>query len=109
MNSKGIMGNFGPGFVSDIILKVRLTINLLKDKRVSPWFKLIPAICLVYLIVPLDFLFGPVDDAVILYLGMDWFISLCPAEIVSEYTKQIKGNPDKKEPDDIVDGEFKED
>jgi len=109
MNSKGIMGNFGPGFVSDIILKVRLTINLLKDKRISPLFKLIPALCLVYLIVPLDFLFGPVDDAVIIYLGMDWFISLCPVDIVNEYTEQIKGNPDKKEQVDIVEAEFKED
>ena len=109
MNNKGIMGNMGPGFVSDIILKVRLTINLLKDERVSPWYKLIPVLCLVYLVVPLDFLFGPVDDAVILYLGMDWFISLCPADLVKEHTDKIKGNSiEKKEPDQVVDAEFKE-
>jgi hypothetical protein len=47
MNNKGIMGNFGPGFISDVILKIRLTIGLLKDKRVSSWYKLIPALCLV--------------------------------------------------------------
>ncbi len=109
MNSKGIMGNLGPGFVSDIILKIRLTINLLKDERVSPWYKLIPALCLVYLIVPLDFLFGPVDDAVVIYLGMDWFISLCPADLVQEHTEQLKKKAVKKEPDEIVDAEFKED
>lgn len=108
MNSKGIMGNFGPGFVSDIILKVRLTINLLKDKRISPWYKLIPALCLVYLIVPLDFLFGPVDDAVVLYMGMDWFISLCPADLVQEHTEQIKGKAEKNEPEQVIDAEFKE-
>lgn len=108
MNNKGIMGNIGPGFVSDIILKVRLTINLLKDRRVSPWYKLIPALCLVYLIVPLDFLFGPVDDAVIIYMGMDWFISLCPENLVKEHSDLIKGKSEKKEPDQVVDAEFKE-
>ncbi len=108
MNNKGIMGKFGPGFISDIILKIRLTINLLKDKRVSPWIKLIPALCLVYLIVPLDFLFGPVDDAVVLYMGMDWFISACPADLVQEHTEQIKAKSEKKEPDQIVDAEFKD-
>jgi len=108
MNSKGINRNFGPGFVSDIILKVRLTINLLKDKRVNPWYKLVPALCLVYLIVPLDFLFGPVDDAVVLYMGIEWFISLCPANLVQEHTDQIKGKTEKKEPDQVVDAEFKD-
>ncbi|MCJ7518106.1 MAG: hypothetical protein MUO42_00325 [Anaerolineaceae bacterium] len=108
MNNKGIMGNFGPGFISDVILKVRLSINLLKDERVSTWYKLIPVLCLVYLIVPLDFLFGPIDDAVILYLGMDWFISLCPANLVKEHTDKIKGVSAKQEPEQIVDAEFKE-
>jgi uncharacterized membrane protein YkvA (DUF1232 family) len=107
MNNKGIMGNFGPGFISDVILKIRLTIGLLKDKRVSSWYKLIPALCLVYLISPLDFLFGPVDDAVVLYLGMDWFISLCPVNIVEELTEKIKAKPEKQEPEQIVDAEFK--
>ena len=108
MNNKGIMGNFGPGFISDVILKIRLTINLLKDERVSTWYKLIPVLCLVYLIVPLDFLFGPIDDAVILYLGMDWFISLCPANLVQEHTDKIKAKPAKKESGQVVDAEFKE-
>jgi uncharacterized membrane protein YkvA (DUF1232 family) len=107
MNNKGIMGNFGPGFISDVILKIRLTIGLLKDKRVSSWYKLIPVLCLVYLIVPLDFLFGPVDDAVVLYLGMDWFISLCPTSLVKELTDKIKGKTEKQEPEQIVDAEFK--
>ena len=109
MNNKGIMGNIGPGFISDIILKVRLTIKLLQDKRVNTWYKLVPALCLVYLIVPLDFLFGPIDDAVVLYLGMDWFISLCPADIVQEHTDMIKGKSDNKDAEQIVDAEFKED
>ncbi len=109
MNNKGIMGNIGPGFISDIILKVRLTIKLLQDKRVNTWYKLVPALCLVYLIVPLDFLFGPIDDAVVLYLGMDWFISLCPVDIVQEHTDMIKGKSGNKDAEQIVDAEFKED
>jgi uncharacterized membrane protein YkvA (DUF1232 family) len=109
MNNKSILGNTGPGFISDVILKVRLTINLLKDQRVSLWYKLIPVLCLVYLISPVDFLFGPVDDAVIVYFGMDLFISLCPAAIVQEYTNRIKGTQNSSEPDKVVDAEFKKD
>jgi hypothetical protein len=56
----------------------------------------------------LDFLFGPVDDAVVLYMGMDWFISACPANLVQEHTEQFKGKAEKKEPGQVVDAEFKE-
>jgi uncharacterized membrane protein YkvA (DUF1232 family) len=107
MNNKNVLGNTGPGFISDVILKVRLTISLLKDKRVSPWYKSIPVFCLIYLISPVDFLFGPVDDAVIVYFGMDLFISLCPAYIVEELTNRIKGIQKSPEPDKVVDAEFK--
>ncbi len=108
MKNKGIMGNIGPGFISDIILKVRLTISLMKDERVSPWYKLIPALCLVYLVLPLDFLFGPIDDAVVLYMGMEWFIDLCPENLVQEHTAKIKGVPPKKEDEQVIEAEFKQ-
>jgi hypothetical protein len=107
MNNKNVLGNTGPGFISDVILKVRLTISLLKDKRVSLWYKSIPVFCLIYLISPVDFLFGPVDDAVIVYFGMDLFISLCPATIVEELTNRIKGIQKSSEPESVVDAEFK--
>jgi hypothetical protein len=108
MNKKGFIGDFGSGFISDIILKVRLTINLLKDTRINSLYKLIPIFCLIYLIIPLDFLFGPVDDAVVIYFGMDAFISLCPAEIVQEYRDKISGQEKKKETPDIIEAEFKD-
>jgi uncharacterized membrane protein YkvA (DUF1232 family) len=107
MNNKSILGNTGTGFISDVILKIRLTINLLKDQRVSLWYKLIPVLCLIYLISPLDFLFGPVDDAVVVYFGMDLFISLCPANIVEEHTNRIKGKPKNQEPDKVIEAKFK--
>ena len=107
MNNKSVIGNSGPGFIADVILKVRLTISLLKDQRVSLWYKSIPVFCLIYLISPVDFLFGPVDDAVILYFGMDLFISLCPANIVDEHTNRIKGIDKSQEPEKVVDAKFK--
>lgn len=99
---------FGKGFISDVILKLRLTMHLIKDERVPVWLKLIPLFCLVYLIIPVDLLFGPIDDAVILYFGMDFFIDLCPPEVVSEYLEKLTGTSDSTENQEIIDVNFKE-
>lgn len=100
---------FGGGFIGDILTKFRLTVELLKDPRVSIWVRAIPAISLLYLIVPLDLLIGPIDDAVILYVGMDFFIALCPREVVSEHLARIQGKPiPPKKDEDVIDVDFKE-
>lgn len=107
-NKSGVQHNMNGGFISDLILKIRLMMKLLQDDRVSIWLKAIPIFCLVYLIVPLDLLIGPIDDAVVLYFGIDAFINLCPQDIVNAYLLEIKGQGESKTPDDIIDGEFKE-
>ena len=100
---------FGGGFIGDILTKIRLTFELFKDPRVSTWVKAIPVISLLYLIVPLDLLIGPIDDAVILYVGMDFFIDLCPREVVNEHLARLQGKPlEPKQDEDIIDIEFKE-
>lgn len=100
---------FGGGFIGDILTKIRLTFELFKDPRVSTWVKAIPVISLLYLIVPLDLLIGPIDDAVILYVGMDFFIDLCPREVVNEHLARLQGKPlEPKQGEDIIDIEFKE-
>ncbi len=94
---------------SDIIEKVKLTFRLVQDKRVSIWLKLIPISCLVYFIIPTDLLIGPIDDAIIFYLGMDVFIEFCPKEIVDEHLQAMgaKSTPASQE-EDVIDAEFKE-
>jgi len=100
-------------FFSDILLKIKLTFHLLKDSRVRFYLKLLPAFCLLYLIVPTDILIGPIDDAVVLYLGMDFFIDFCPREVVAEHMRELQAQsapaPASPPPDDdVIDAEFKE-
>ncbi len=100
-------------FFSDIVVKVKLTMRLLKDSRVPFWLKLLPAFCLLYLIVPTDILIGPIDDAVVLYLGMDFFIDFCPREVVAEHLRELQEKPatpaeTKPADEDVIDAEFKD-
>lgn len=109
MNNPLNRNSFGGGFIGDILTKIRLTVELVKDPRVSLWAKAIPAISLLYLIVPLDLLIGPIDDAVILYVGMDFFIDFCPREVVSEHLARIRGKPlPPKKDGNVIDVDFKE-
>ena len=107
-NNSGIPHNMGGGFISDVILKIRLVMKLLQDDRIDVWLKAIPAICLIYLIVPIDLLIGPIDDAVVLYFGMDIFINMCPQDIVNGYISEFNDADGSAPQEDIIDGEFKE-
>lgn len=95
------------GLIHDIVAKIRLTFSLMKDERVPVWLKALPVLGLIYLIAPLDMLFGPIDDAVVLYFAMDFFISLCPSALVSEYQSRMDGRSAPLQADDIVDVEIK--
>jgi len=104
----GMQQNMGGGFISDVILKIRLVIKLMQDVRIDIWLKAIPVFCLIYLIMPIDLLIGPIDDAIVLYVGMDVFISMCPLDIVNEYLLELGGQPKSSPKEDVVDVEFKE-
>jgi uncharacterized membrane protein YkvA (DUF1232 family) len=105
----GKQQNMDGGFISEVILKIQLVIKLIQDDRIDIWVKAIPVFCLIYLVVPIDLLIGPIDDAIVLYFGMDLFISLCPQDIVNEYLMNLKGqsrSPSSNE--EVIDAEFKE-
>jgi uncharacterized membrane protein YkvA (DUF1232 family) len=102
--------DIGGSFFNNALLRFKLMIRLLKDKRINPWLKIIPIFSLVYLVLPLD-IPGPLDDALILWFGIELFIELCPPEIVNEYLIGLQ----KKEKDiptesanTIIDADFKE-
>lgn len=101
----------GGGFFGDVSLRVKLIIRLMSDPRVNFLFKLLPLSTLVYFVFP-DIVVGPVDDALIIWLGTYLFVELCPQEVVQEHMKQLRGAVPGGEQDaaihDVVDAEFEE-
>jgi uncharacterized membrane protein YkvA (DUF1232 family) len=100
------------GLIRDFILRVKLIVRLIGDRRVNPWLKIIPVAGLVYLISPLDIIpdimlpvIGELDDAAVLWLTNYLFIELCPPEIVQEHVKALNANTIRPEDDDIVEAE----
>lgn len=102
------------GMWRGLILRTKLILRLLGDKRVSPWVKLIPIGALVYVISPIDLIMGipgvdAVDDAAVLGLGSYLFIEMCPPDVVKEHVKKLTSNMDVADgQDDVVDGEAKD-
>ncbi|MCD6356651.1 MAG: hypothetical protein J7L66_05125 [Anaerolineaceae bacterium] len=107
-NNARMQHDMGGGFISDVIMKVRLVIKLMQDDHIDMLLKAIPVFCLIYLVVPFDLIIGPVDDAVVLYLGMDLFINLCPQDIVNKYLLELGGTRKESSSEDVIDAEFKE-
>jgi len=100
-----------PGFLKDLIMRIKLIYRLLGDRRVSPALKVIPYAALVYFIFPLDLALGPLDDAAVLGLASYLFVELCPAAVVQEHMRALKmgGNPPAGSVDEdelVIDGEF---
>ena len=106
------------GMVRDFILRVKLILRLVGDKRVNPWLKLIPVAGLVYLISPIDLIpdiafpiIGELDDAAVLWITNYFFVELCPPEIVNEHLKALSAKTGAKDDEEIVDAdsvEFKD-
>lgn len=93
-DGKEIIPGSRGGVFNELSIRIKLILRLLFDRRVNPLLKLLPIGSLVYLIFP-DVLFGPVDDAILIWLGGYLFIELCPNEIVQEHmdalTQVIEG------------------
>jgi hypothetical protein len=102
------------GFFQDVSNHFKLILRLMADKRVSPLVKLLPIGSLVYFIVPVDLLIGPIDDAMVIWLGTYLFIELCPPEVVKEYRNELSGvvtsewRDPEVEQDEVVDAEYRE-
>jgi len=89
----------------------------MKDRRVNPLVKLLPLGAFIYWIVP-DLIPGPVDDALVMWLGFYLFIELCPQAVVAEHRQALlsvipgewhEATTEATAPDSdpqVVDGEF---
>lgn len=99
------------GVFQELSLRARLILRLMGDKRVSPFLKLLPIGSLIYLVNPID-IPGPIDDALVLWLGVYFFVELCPPAVVQEHMRELRLNiagssPDAPEPkEEVVDAEF---
>jgi uncharacterized membrane protein YkvA (DUF1232 family) len=107
------------GVLQDALLRIKLILRLMGDKRVNPWLKLIPVAGILYLISPLDLIpdvvlpvIGELDDIAILWLTNHFFIEFCPPEVVREHVRQLVSNDsivdeerNKAADGDVVDGE----
>jgi uncharacterized membrane protein YkvA (DUF1232 family) len=118
--SQGIVPAQGNMF-QDTVLRIKLIVRLIGDRRVSPWLKILPVAGVLYLFSPLDIIpdiafpiIGELDDLAILWLTNHFFIEFCPPEVVREHVKNLVSNSAIIEEernkaaanqDDIIDGE----
>ena len=122
-NSRKIISNQNSGFFQDMILRLKLILRLIGDKRVNLLLKLLPIAAAIYVISPLDLIpgavlpfIGALDDAAVIWLGTTLFMALCPEDVVEEHTnaleKVVTGTwrdaPQQDEVDEIIDVEAKE-
>ena len=105
----------------DAVLRIKLIVRLIADKRVSPWLKILPVGGILYLLSPLDIIpdialpgIGELDDLAILWLTNHFFIEFCPPDVVREHVQALVSNHDIIEEErvkaaanqpDIIDGE----
>ncbi|HEX7620884.1 MAG TPA: YkvA family protein [Anaerolineales bacterium] len=119
-NKRDIIHNQNSGFFQDLILRIKLILRLIGDKRINFFVKMLPIAAAIYVISPVDLLSGAVfpvigalDDAVVIWLGTTLFISLCPDDIVQEHNnalqKVVTGTwrdaPEQDETGEIIEAE----
>jgi len=76
------------GFFQNLTNRIKLILRLMADRRVNPLLKLLPIGTIVYFFIP-DLVIGPVDDALIIWLGTYLFVELCPPNIVQEHMQAL--------------------
>ncbi|HEX7541343.1 MAG TPA: YkvA family protein [Anaerolineales bacterium] len=95
-NKHDIISNQNSGFFQDLILRIKLILRLIGDRRVNFLLKLLPIAAAIYVISPVDLIpgavfpvIGALDDAVVIWLGTTLFVTLCPDDIVQEHTNAL--------------------
>jgi hypothetical protein len=78
----------------------------MKDERVHPLVKVLPFLSLIYLVYP-DLVPGPFDDAVVITLFLQFFLTLVPDEIIEEHKFELElQEKNTNDGDNIIEGEF---
>ncbi len=111
-NRKDLMIPPQGGMIRDFVLRVKLILRLVRDRRVSFWLKIIPVAGLVYLVSPIDLIpdialpvIGELDDAAVLWLTNALFIELCPRDVVREHVRALSEDDSKTKDGEVVDAD----
>ena len=118
-----ILKNKDSGFFQDLILRIKLIMRLVGDKRVNIFLKILPVGGLIYLVSPIDIIpdialpvVGYLDDALVVWLCSTLFVALCPDEVVQEHMNALhkvvnatwRDAPDQAGADEVIEGETHE-
>lgn len=111
--SGNIVVSSSGGMLRDLVMRLKLILRLMGDKRINIFLKLLPVATLVYLISPIDLIsaipgLSALDDIAILSLGNYLFVELCPPDVVHEHMKSLSSTLDDASPEEIVDAETTE-
>jgi uncharacterized membrane protein YkvA (DUF1232 family) len=94
---KDILQNKDKGFFQDLILRIKLILRLIGDRRVNFLLKILPVGGLLYLVSPIDLIpdialpvIGYLDDAAVIWLCNTLFVALCPDEVVQEHMNALQ-------------------
>ena len=86
--------------------QLQLIFRLMRDKRVHPLVKVLPFLSLLYLVYP-DLVPGPFDDAVVITLFLQFFLTLVPDEIIDEHKFELElQEKNTNDSENIIEGEF---
>jgi len=101
------------GMLRDLVMRLKLILRLMGDKRVNFLLKLLPVATLAYLISPIDLIsaipgLSALDDNAIVSLGNYLFVELCPPNVVQEHMKSLANNLEVAPSDEIVEAETTE-
>ena len=118
-----ILKNKDSGFFQDLILRIKLIMRLVGDKRVNIFLKILPVGGLIYLFSPIDIIpdialpvVGYLDDALVVWLCSTLFVALCPDEVVQEHMNVLhkvvnatwRDAPNQTGTDEVIEGEAHE-
>jgi len=119
-NKHDIINNQNSGFFQDLVIRLKLILRLIGDRRVNFLLKLLPIAAAIYVVSPVDLIpgavipfIGALDDAAVIWLGTTLFMSLCPDEVVQEHTNALqkvvtsswRDTPKEEEVGEIIDVE----
>jgi uncharacterized membrane protein YkvA (DUF1232 family) len=86
-----------PSTLTELMTTLQLVWRLLNDPRVPLLTKAIVPGIVLYVLSPIDLipdlipLLGQLDDAAVIFLGIRFFIDLCPADVVMEHRRALAG------------------
>jgi uncharacterized membrane protein YkvA (DUF1232 family) len=88
-----------------LYFEFRLTLRLLRDRRVPLWSKVIPVAAFAYVLMPFDIIpdfilvIGQLDDLTILYAAFRFFRQFSPPHVVDEHAQALITGQEKARED----------